>query len=283
MISVVLPTYNGAKYISQAIESILNQTFKDFELVIVNDASTDNTLNIISGYAEKDERIKVITNAVNSKLPKSLNIGFSNCKGDYFTWTSDDNILHPDVFEKLVYVLENNSDVGFVFSCEEFIDDKGKIIGRRKHPDNLNEIYFKNIISASFLYRREVHEQLEGYDETKFLVEDYDFFLRAYEKYKFLYIPEVLYSYRKHAESLTGTKRSEAKNRTIELLKIFNQKAVSGNVKSMTAKGISNLYLDLSNEYFLRVLDEGIKSDILYLKLHRIKDAMTRFFQNKAK
>ena len=73
------------------------------------------------------------------------------------------------------------------------------------------------------------------------------------------------------------------KNRTIELLKIFNQKAVSGNVKSMTAKGISNLYLDLSNEYFLRVLDEGIKSDILYLKLHRIKDAMTRFFQNKAK
>ena len=119
MISVVLPTYNGAKYISQAIESILNQTFKDFELVIVNDASTDNTLNIISGYAEKDERIKVITNAVNSKLPKSLNIGFSNCKGDYFTWTSDDNILHPDVFEKLVYVLENNSDVGFVFSCEE--------------------------------------------------------------------------------------------------------------------------------------------------------------------
>ena len=283
MISVVLPTYNGEKYISQAIESILNQTFKDFELVIINDASTDHTLRIVNGYAEKDERIKVITNTVNSKLPKSLNIGFRICKGDYFTWTSDDNILHPDVFKKLVSALENHSDVSFVFSCEEFIDEKGKVIGRRKHPHNLNEIYFKNIISASFLYRRDVHEQLGGYDETKFLVEDYDFFLRAYEKYKFLYIPEVLYSYRKHAESLTGTRRMEAKSRTIELLKLFNQRASSEEVRSMTAKGISNLYLDLSNEYFFQVLDEGIKSDVSYLKLHRIKDAMIRFFQKKAK
>lgn len=281
MISVVLPTYNGSKYIREAIESILNQTYKDFELIVVNDASTDGTLDIVKEYAKKDKRVEIVANTTNQRLPRSLNIGFSICKGDYFTWTSDDNVLHRDAFEKLVWELENNADIAFVFSCEEFIDSEGKVIGRRKHPNNMMEIYFKNIISASFMYRREIHEELEGYDETKFLVEDYDFFLRAYEKYKFLYIPEILYSYRKHGESLTGTRRFEAKHRTIELLKIFNEKTADPNIKSMTAKGISNLYLDLSNEYFLQVLKDGIKSDIWYLRIHRVKDTVTKFFKIK--
>lgn len=82
-ISVILPVYNGEKYVANAIESILNQTYHNIELIIVNDCSADNTLQIIEDYAKKDDRIKIYCNDSNQKLPKSLNIGFSKASGDY--------------------------------------------------------------------------------------------------------------------------------------------------------------------------------------------------------
>ena len=85
MVSIILPTYNGEAYIAQSIESILSQTYKKFELIIVNDCSTDHTLEIIQRYKEKDARIRVINNIVNKKLPCSLNIGFSDARGDYLS------------------------------------------------------------------------------------------------------------------------------------------------------------------------------------------------------
>ncbi|HXL56803.1 MAG TPA: glycosyltransferase family 2 protein, partial [Chitinophagaceae bacterium] len=100
-ISIVLPTYNGSKYIRTSIESCLNQTFTDFELIIVNDCSTDNTASIIEEYAAKDSRIIIIHNAFNKKLPLSLNTGFDIAKGKYHTWTSDDNYFAPNALEIL--------------------------------------------------------------------------------------------------------------------------------------------------------------------------------------
>ena len=98
-ISIVLPCYNGAKMLGNAIESIINQTLQNWELIIVNDCSTDNTLQVAQSFAEKDNRIKVITNEYNSKLPASLNNGFRQAQGEYWTWTSDDNLLLPEMFE----------------------------------------------------------------------------------------------------------------------------------------------------------------------------------------
>ena len=93
MISIILPTYNGEKYLSQAIESILSQTEQDWELILVNDCSTDRTGDICQAYTLKDPRIRVIHNEGNRKLPGSLNRGFREAHGDYLTWTSDDNLL----------------------------------------------------------------------------------------------------------------------------------------------------------------------------------------------
>ena len=98
-ISIVLPTYNGEQYISQSIDSILKQTFPDWELIIVNDCSTDHTLEIVKQYAEKDHRIKIVNNSINKKLPSSLNIGFQHSCGNFLTWTSDDNLYHENAFE----------------------------------------------------------------------------------------------------------------------------------------------------------------------------------------
>ncbi|MCI5760300.1 MAG: glycosyltransferase family 2 protein, partial [Eubacterium sp.] len=94
-ISIVMPVYNGERYLAGAIRSVLEQSYPNFELIIVNDASTDGSLKIAEVFAAKDDRIRVYTNEHNQKLPRSLNIGFSHCEGELYTWTSDDNLLLP--------------------------------------------------------------------------------------------------------------------------------------------------------------------------------------------
>lgn len=202
LISVVLPVYNGDKFISYAIHSILNQTYTNFELIIVDDCSTDRTSAIILEFAKHDSRIKIITNSINKKLPASLNIGHQNATGDYITWTSDDNLYMSNAFEQYLLHLQN-SQSQIVYSDFDLINDNGAVIKRR----NLSEPEYLingNFVGASFLYRREVFESLNGYNENLFLVEDYDFWLRAFPNYKFHYIRESFYYYRSHNESLSS-------------------------------------------------------------------------------
>ena len=189
------------KYLKEAIDSILSQTYRNIELVVVNDCSTDKSLCIIKEYMEKDDRVKLVNNETNQKLPKSLNIGFEHCRGDYYTWTSDDNIMKPNAINRMLEVMKKE-DADLVFSRCETINAEGKKIGESELYKNLDEIYYNNIVLASFLYKKEVHEKLHGYDTTKFLVEDYDFWLRAYQKFKFVYIREILYKIRFHGKNL---------------------------------------------------------------------------------
>src|SRR4051794_21032964 len=101
LVSIVLPTYNRAHLLKRSIETCLNQTLIDIELIVVNDCSTDNTKEIVEAYKAKDARICLITNEKNLRLPASLNKGFENAKGKYFTWTSDDNLYAPNALEVL--------------------------------------------------------------------------------------------------------------------------------------------------------------------------------------
>ena len=112
-ISVVLPVYNGQKYVGKAIQSVINQTYYNWELIVVNDCSTDRTLDVIRDFANNDSRIIIINNETNQKLPRSLNVGFSAASGEYYTWTSDDNLFHEDAFEKMVNILNKNEDSQF--------------------------------------------------------------------------------------------------------------------------------------------------------------------------
>ena len=101
MISIVMPVYNGEKFLKQSIESVIGQSYKDWELILVNDCSTDRSLEIMQCYAESDNRIKIINNEINKKLPKSLNVGFAQACGKYYTWTSDDNMFHKDAIREM--------------------------------------------------------------------------------------------------------------------------------------------------------------------------------------
>lgn len=202
LISIILPVYNGEKYLEQALQSCLNQTYKNFELIIVDDASTDNSLSIVKKFENKDDRIKVLLNVKNLSLPSSLNVGHKHAKGEYITWTSDDNILKP-YFLSSLYKAITREYCDVVFSDYDIIWSNGEL--KRKHISGpIPYLILGNIIGASFLYRKEVFWELNGFDVSLFLLEDYHFFLKAALKYKFYHLEENLYQYRLHEESLTA-------------------------------------------------------------------------------
>ena len=225
LVSVVLPVYNGEKYLSKAIESCLNQSYNNIELIIVNDCSTDNSLKIIESFAGNDERIIIINNKENKKLPACLNIGHEKASGKYITWTSDDNILKFNFVEVLLQTIEKEqADV--VYSNYDIIYHDGTL--KRKHqPGPAEHLLFSNKIGASFLYKMEVFKALKGYIETLYLLEDYDFWLRASLKFKFFHLEENLYQYRLHETSLTA--------------KIQNNKIINEQYKNGLILMISNL------------------------------------------
>lgn len=215
LISIVLPIYNGAKYMRQSIESVLEQGYTDFELIIVNDCSTDETAEIIEEYRKKDDRIKVIENEVNLRLPQSLNIGLSKANGRYLTWTSDDNCYKVNALEDMYSYLTQNLEVGLVYSDMELINKNDQIIG---HTSSLpNDIYVYNCIGACFLYRRECMEYIGEYNPSRFLVEDYDYWIRISQRYQIGHISKKLYKYRYHENSLTSTKVMDIGKQILEL------------------------------------------------------------------
>ncbi|WP_339660432.1 glycosyltransferase family 2 protein [Croceibacter atlanticus] len=216
LISVILPVFNGATYLSKAIESVLAQTYKNFELIIVDDCSTDNTNLIAQHYAQIDKRIQVIKNHENKNLPESLNIGHITSKGYYVTWMSDDNILNVNFLEVLLsHLLKKNTD--FVFSNFDTINSSGEFL-KTIDTNKIDLLIFKNIIGASFLYKKKIFQELDGYDVNLQGVEDYDFWLRVALNYKLNHVSKSLYKYRLHELSLTSVLNLNANKENFNLL-----------------------------------------------------------------
>lgn len=203
-ISIVMPVYNGEKYLRESIDSILGQTCQNWELILVNDCSTDHSPEIMREYEKKDSRIRVIHNAENQKLPRSLNIGFASAKGMYFTWTSDDNRYKPEALEQMKHVLESESAVGLVYADMDHIDENGKKTG--EVSIEAEYLYYNDCVGACFLYRADVAKRVGDYRPEWFLVEDYEYWLRIAMESQIKHLPVNLYEYRQHGESLTETK-----------------------------------------------------------------------------
>lgn len=215
-VSIVLPTYNGQEYLEQSVDSIINQSFKDWELIIVDDCSTDETASIADRYEKIDSRIHVIHNKKNEKLPGSLNIGFSSSRGQYLTWTSDDNLYLPNAIRVMAEYLDMHD--GYMVCARMYvIDCKGRIIRETETYSN-EKMYVNNCLGACFMYRREVYEEIGDYDEKTFCVEDYDYWLRVLNKFgRIESINEILYKYRQHRASLSNTKRCQVKDQLARL------------------------------------------------------------------
>lgn len=218
MISIILPTYNGERYIREAIDSVLMQTYQDWEMIVIDDHSTDRTNEIVQSYVDHDKRIKLHRNQQNMRLPTSLNIGFSKAKGDYLTWTSDDNVFKPEALQVLVEALTDDPKIGLVFAAMDYIDNEGKLTGHTQAVLSKDELFYKNIVGASFMYTRKVYEMIGDYDTHKFLVEDYDYWIRIARKFDIQYVKKSLYLYRQHGGSLTETRNHDMLEAKVKLL-----------------------------------------------------------------
>lgn len=223
LISIILPIYNGEKYMCQSIESIIAQTYKNWELIIVDDGSTDNTASIAQKYEANDARIHFYKNPTNLRLPRTLNRGFSFAKGDYLTWTSDDNYYYPTALEIMLRALQDKQR-DFAFASCDVINGDGKIVECIMVNDHAQKaIVGSNTVGACFLYSRKVYDTIGEYDSNLTLVEDFDYWQRICTCFSPVCIPEKLYAYRTHDGALTSTMRKDTFNRTLEKCLLKNR------------------------------------------------------------
>lgn len=221
-VSIVLPCYNGAGHLAQSIDSVIAQTFTDWELIIVNDCSKDNSLEIMQRYAEKDSRIKVVNNDVNLKLPASLNRGFSFAKGKYLTWTSHDNRMGETMLEEFIHYLDEHPEIGLVTAnYAAFSLSTGQQLYEVSMDDPQGRLPHHNTVCYAFMYRREVLETVGGYDETLFLIEDYEYWVRIWLKYRIGKVDKVLYYTGVGNETLTMSRKKEIARKLLEVRMMY--------------------------------------------------------------
>ncbi|NOR71688.1 MAG: glycosyltransferase [Methylomarinum sp.] len=212
LVSIILPTYNRATLLPKAITSILTQTHRHLELIVIDDNSIDNTQEIIHSF--NDPRIQYYKNSTNLKLPRALNHGFSKAKGDYLTWTSDDNVFSTEAIEKMLATLEE-SNKDFVYA-DYFLFSDLDSKGQPLNPYQINQsselqLEKGNHIGACFMYSRKIYEYIGDYDPDLILVEDYDYFIRIAKHFSFIHLPEPLYYFRRDDNTLYCSRYSEVK------------------------------------------------------------------------
>lgn len=221
LVSIVLPVFNGERYINEAIESILSQTYTHFELIVIDDGSTDNTSKILDEYAIRDTRIRVVHQA-NMKLPQSLNNGFRLAVGEYLTWTSDDNRLKPLFLEKMIACLSSHPSWDMVYANMDIIGEDGNPLRNSSWfagyhvPYSSEHVHLpfdtyelntwpNNFIGGAFLYRNRVNSLLGGYSIFQYTREDYDYWMQVNSllTLKHVNFKTPVYDYRFHSASLT--------------------------------------------------------------------------------
>jgi len=200
-VSVVMSVYNGARYLREAIDSILGQTFRDFEFIIINDGSTDVTRDIILSY--DDPCIHLIENETNLGLPVSLNKGIRVARGEYIARQDADDVSLPERLERQVNTLDAHSSVGVVGCWWQRIDLDGRIFDVIKVPPE-GEVLLQRMLNSglnpsahgSVMIRKEMINGVGAYDERFWFTQDFDLWLRMWPHCDFKLIPSFLYHLR---------------------------------------------------------------------------------------
>lgn len=198
-ISVVMSVYNDAKYLRESVESILKQTFKNFEFVIVDDCSNSTVASILSKYSDK--RIKIIRNTLNLGLTRSLNIAIKVARGRYIARMDADDISYPTRLQEQVHFLENNPEFVLCGASADLIDENNNIYGTRMCPTT-DDIIRSNLVKSNqfihplVMFKKDAWERVGGYDESFTLSQDYDFFLKLSRIGKVANVHQTLLKYR---------------------------------------------------------------------------------------
>ena len=276
LVSVILPVYNAELYVNESIQSILNQSFLDFELIILNDGSTDGSEECILAF--NDKRIRYLKNETNLKLIDTLNLGLKLAQGKYIARIDADDIAFSDRFEKQYSFLEDNPDVGIVGSFAECIGNSSGIL---KYIEEDNDIRLAMLthnpfIHSSVMLRSSVLKgnQLE-YQKDKLHVEDYDLWIQILSFTKAKIISESLIKYRMHESQISSVHRELQKLNTENLQKTYFKTLFKGvsNLDEMSAIFYGNFLPGQLNEFVKnqKKITSSLSTDIQQIVFKRIQ------------
>jgi glycosyltransferase involved in cell wall biosynthesis len=209
-VSVIMSVFNGEKFLSETIDSVLNQSFRDFEFVIVDDGSTDATADILSKYVLRDGRIRVLGDGKRGRAA-SLNLAISLANGKYVANTDADDLSMPRRLEEQVAFMENNPEVGVLGGAFELVTDSGAVIDVIRHPLEDSQmrsamLRYNPICHSSVILRKNIVLASGGYRSTFEPSEDYDLWLKMSECSRMANLPDVIVRYRLHANQLSVRK-----------------------------------------------------------------------------
>lgn len=212
-VSVVMSVYNGEPYLRKAIDSILNQTFTDFEFIIINDGSTDSTAHVLRKYAQRDDRIRIVDQA-NSGLTKSLNRAVSLSRGEWIARQDADDISMATKLEKQLAFLADHPEVGVLGTAVKTINSESKVTSIGWHEVEDADIRFKLLRNNSFahgsmMFSMIIFKRAGGYDESLEYTQDYDLWWRMSRYTRLANLPEPLYCWRKAEGNITSSRRYE--------------------------------------------------------------------------
>jgi len=222
MVSVIIPVYNRATFFGKAIDSVLNGTYQDFDIIVVDNGSTDKTVEVVESYAKKDPRVRLIRNDKNI-IGLSLNLAVNASSAKYISQLDSDDEYTPITLKAMVGHLEKNPKCGLAISYYELIDEDSNVLeefGIIKHLEyNRNNILRVDGAGAVRTWHRKVILEMGGFDVEHFgnYGEDYDLVLKVSEKYDVCRVHEVCYRYRRHADNTDVKREPEMKiyNKTL--------------------------------------------------------------------
>ena len=257
-LSIIMLSFNSESFIREAIRSILNQTFRDFELIVIDNGSSDHTISIIESF--NDTRINLYRNDPNTGIAISRNQGLSIAKGQFLACFDSDDIAHPNKFEKQLDFLRKNDEFGFAGTAVKLIDSRGKVIARwklRAKPEIVPFImlFHNYFVNSAVVFKRSVLGELR-YREDLEIGEDYYLWWQLLQKSKALNLPEYLTLYRQHKTSQMALKnagRPEHDKRVYEL--IFRKPEFDINSEDM--------------EVHLKLKDQGRIKTFREIKAHK--------------
>ncbi len=204
-VSIIIPAYNAIKYLPETVESVLKQSFTDFELLIINDGSSDNTVEWVSSIS--DSRVRLISQE-NKGLSGARNTGITSSKGEYISFLDADDIWEPTKIEKQVYKLDNDPTVGLVYTWVKYFYEDIESV-RLGDPDAegnvLKAILEANVVmcGSNAMVRRFCFEEVGKFDENLTSIEDWDMWIRIASKYSFAVVKEALVYYRQHNSNMS--------------------------------------------------------------------------------
>ncbi len=284
-VSVLIPCYNAESYIESSIRSVMNQTYKNIEIVVINDGSTDKTKEVLLKLSKEDIRIEYYENECNLRLVKTLNKGLNLCTGEFIARMDADDICFPNRLEKQVSFLQTNKDVAILGSAIEIFGENVKNI-IIKQPQLDSTIKSKMFVASPFHHptvmfnMRVLKKEHLFYDENYFRIEDYELWIRLQGlNYKFANLKEPLLKYRilSNSESKLLQKNVDVKNNL--LFDILNNLFFIKNIDINKAL-LEKYVLLLNRANFSKISVSGVFKVFDYLEYIYIdKDFQKHFYQ----